>query len=234
MTSIQQARAATEVPVSRSRVAAFSSEIRTKTVEHDGKAFTELTGYASVVERGYTMHDMFGPYSEVVSASAFDATLSANPDVVFLENHAGRAMARTGAGTLELSADATGLLSRALLNPTRTDVRDLTAAIADGAVTEMSFAFRITDGQWSPDYTEYRINAVDLDRGDVSAVTYGANPHTSIEARAASLLAALDHMSEEQARAAMSRLTARFATDVAPEPEVSQVAYLRAALALGR
>ena len=79
-------------------------------------------------------------------------------------------------------------------------MRDLTAAIADGAVTEMSFAFRITDGQWSPDYTEYRINAVDLDRGDVSAVTYGANPHTSIEARAASLLAALDHMSEEQAR----------------------------------
>ena len=41
-------------------------------------------------------------------------------------------------------------------------------------------------------------------------------------------------ISEEQARAAMSRLTARFATDVAPEPEVSQVAYLRAALALGR
>ena len=52
-------------------------------------AFTELTGYASVVERGYTMHDMFGPYSEVVSASAFDATLSANPDVVFLEKSRG-------------------------------------------------------------------------------------------------------------------------------------------------
>ena len=180
MTTIQQARAATEVPfratASRRSLARFAPRRLSTTV----KAFTELTGYASVVERGYTMHDMFGPYSEVVSASAFDATLSANPDVVFLENHAGRAMARTGAGTLELSADATGLLSRALLNPTRTDVRDLTAAIADGAVTEMSFAFRITDGQWSPDYTEYRINAVDLDRGDVSAVTYGANPHTRL------------------------------------------------------
>ena len=39
-------------------------------------------------------------------------------------------------------------------------------------------------------------------------------------------------MSEEQARAAMSRLTARFAADVAPAPEVSQVAYLRAAMGL--
>lgn len=227
-------RASTPVPVSRSRVAAFSSEIRTQTVEHDGKAFTELAGYASVTERGYQMHDMFGPYSEVVAAGAFDETLRANPDVVFLENHTGRAMARTGAGTLELSADDTGLMSRALLNPTRTDVQDLTAAIKDGAVTEMSFAFRITDGTWSPDYTEYRINAVDLNRGDVSAVTYGANPFTSIEARAASLMAALDHMSEEQARAAMARLAARFPTTVEASEQPSQVAYLRAALELGR
>lgn len=224
-------RAATAVPVSRSRVASFASQIRTQSVEQDGKAFTKLSGYASTVERGYQMHDMFGPYTEVVSASAFDDTLRADPDVVFLENHTGRAMARTGAGTLTLSADATGLLSEALLNPTRTDVADLVAAIGDGAVTEMSFAFRITDGTWSPDYTEYRINSVDLDRGDVSAVTYGANPHTSIEARAAAFMADIDSMGEEQARAALARLAARFdITRTAEAP--SQVAYLRAALEL--
>lgn len=222
-------RAATAVPISRARVAAFASQIRTQSVEHDGKAFTKLSGYASTVERGYQMHDMFGPYTEVVSASAFDVTLSANPDVVFLENHTGRAMARTSAGTLTLSADEHGLRSEAMLNPTRTDVQDLTAAITDGAVTEMSFAFRIVDGQWSPDYTEYRINAVDLDRGDVSAVTYGANPHTSIEARAAGFIAAIDDMGEEQARAALARLQDRFGQR-AEQP--SQVAYLRAAMEL--
>ena len=164
----------------------------------------------------------------MVSASAFDDTLRANPDVVFLENHTGRAMARTSAGTLTLSADEHGLRSEAMLNPTRTDVADLVAAIDDGAVTEMSFAFRITDGAWSPDYTEYRINAVDLDRGDVSAVTYGANPHTSIEARAAGFIAAIDDMGEEQARAALARLQDRFGRDEQP----SQVAYLRAAMEL--
>lgn len=222
-------RATTAVPISRARVAAFASQIRTQSVEHDGKAFTKLSGYASTVERGYQMHDMFGPYTEVVSASAFDVTLSANPDVVFLENHTGRAMARTSAGTLTLSADEHGLRSEAMLNPTRTDVQDLTAAITDGAVTEMSFAFRIVDGQWSPDYTEYRINAVDLDRGDVSAVTYGANPHTSIEARAAGFIAAIDDMGEEQARAALARLQDRFGQR-AEQP--SQVAYLRAAMEL--
>lgn len=221
-------RATTAVPISRARVAAFASQIRTQSVEHDGKTFAKLSGYASTTERGYQMHDMFGPYTEVVSASAFDDTLRANPDVVFLENHTGRAMARTSAGTLTLSADEHGLRSEAMLNPTRTDVADLVAAIDDGAVTEMSFAFRITDGAWSPDYTEYRINAVDLDRGDVSAVTYGANPHTSIEARAAGFIAAIDDMGEEQARAALARLQDRFGRDEQP----SQVAYLRAAMEL--
>ena len=56
----------------------------------------------------------------------------------------------------------------------------------------MSFAFRIVRGAWSPDYTEYRILEVDLDRGDVSAVNFGANPNTSIAARAKQALAALD------------------------------------------
>jgi len=199
-------------------------------VQKDGKDFAELTGYASTVEQSYEMHDAFGPYSEVVSRSAFDATLAAGPDVVFLENHAGRAMARTGAGTLELHADDQGLHSRALLNPTRSDVADLLAAIKDGAVTEMSFAFRIESGQWSPDYSEYRIDRVNLDRGDVSAVTYGANPHTSIEARAAAFIADIEHMSEGQARAALARLTAR----LAPAEQSSQVAYLRAKLELNR
>jgi hypothetical protein len=32
----------------------------------------------------------------------------------------------------------------------------------------MSFAFRIKEGRWSPDYSEYRINEYDIDRGDVS------------------------------------------------------------------
>jgi phage head maturation protease len=50
--------------------------------------------------------------------------------------------------------------------------------LRSGLVDEMSFAFRIESGQWSPDYTEYRINRFDIHRGDVAIVGYGANPYT--------------------------------------------------------
>jgi hypothetical protein len=47
----------------------------------------------------------------------------------------------------------------------------------------MSFAFRIEAGQWSPDYTEYRISRYDIHRGDVAIVGYGANPYTAAALR---------------------------------------------------
>jgi HK97 family phage prohead protease len=143
--------------------------------------------------------------------------------VNFLINHTGLSMARTTAGTLELSADDTGLRSIAYLNPQRSDVRDLELALRDGALDQMSFAFRITEGQWSPDYSEYRITQVDLDRGDVSAVNYGANPFTSISARAKQAFDAIDHLEGEPLRIAAARAQARLAETApvvdATEPE---------------
>lgn len=182
------------IPSSAQRAQAFGAQMRAQSVERDGKTFVQLDGYASTVEQPYVMYDMFGEYTEVVDARAFDKTLSATPDVAFLLNHRGMTMARTKNGTLELAADATGLRSVAFLNPERTDVRDLVHAIDDGDVDEMSFAFTITRGQWSPDYMEYRILEVDLDRGDVSAVNYGANPNTSIAARAKQALESVEDL----------------------------------------
>jgi HK97 family phage prohead protease len=161
------------------------AQMRADTVTRDGKQFLRLDGYASVYERTYEMFDLFGVYTEVVSAGAGAESLSAGPDVVFLENHRGRPLASTHAGSLELAEDETGLRSVSYMNPKRQDAADLYAAVDDGDVREMSFAFRIEQGTWSPDYTEYRIQIYDIDRGDTSAVTYGANPHTSIQARAA-------------------------------------------------
>jgi len=42
----------------------------------------------------------------------------------------------------------------------------------------MSFAFQIVRGEWSPDYSQYRIIEFNLHRGDVAIVGYGASPHT--------------------------------------------------------
>ena len=149
----------------------------------------ELTGYASVTDRPYEMSDLLGDYSEVVRSGAFGATLSRSPDVAFLTNHGGLTMARTSSGTLRLEEDTRGLLSVAQLNMERGDVRDLVTAVRDGDIDQMSFAFRVDDQAWNDRYTEREIRAVDLDRGDVSAVNFGANPSTAISARGVSVRA---------------------------------------------
>lgn len=182
----RRAAAGDACPFSETRDTAFPTQMRATLTERSGKQFYELEGVASVVERWYDMWDFWGPYEEKIAAGAFDATLAADPDVAFLLNHRGLTMARTHKSrTLELSlTDDGSLASRAFLNPERQDVRDLVAAVEDGDVDQMSFAFRIKSGNWNPDYTTYTITEVDIDRGDVSAVNFGANPHTSIQARA--------------------------------------------------
>lgn len=155
------------------------------------------------------MWDMFGPYTEIVSHGAADATLAADPEVVFRFNHAGTPMAGTRNGRLQLWADDAGLGQRAWVNPKRADVQLLIQALEDDDVREQSFMFRITSGQWSPDYTEYRINSFDLDRGDVGPVTYGANPHTSVSARSGEFLASIPNLPPIVAREAYARLAQR-------------------------
>lgn len=187
----------------------FTSQLRAKKVMRDEMEWYELEGYASAFEAGYEMWDMFGPYTEIVAKGAADATLAADPEVVFRFNHGGTPMAGTRNQRLQLWADEAGLGQRAWVNPKRSDVQLLVQAIEDGDVREQSFMFRITSGQWSPDYTEYRINSFDLERGDVGPVTYGANPHTSISARSGEFLAAIDQLPPLVAREAYARLGER-------------------------
>lgn len=199
------------VPSTSARQEDFSAQLRSSLVKRDGKEFYQVEGTASVVNTWYEMYDFYGPYEEQVAAGAFDATLAADPDVVFLLNHRGLTMARTKVSkTLELSLNEAGdLASIAYLNPERQDVRDMVHAIDDGDVDQMSFAFRIKRGEWNPDYTTYTILEVDIDRGDVSAVNYGANPHTSISARAKQVLDGIDHLEGVPLAVAEARLLAR-------------------------
>lgn len=226
------------VPSTRDRSQEFNAQMRSKLIDRDGKKFYQVDGYASTVNQTYQMYDFFGPFDEKIDGGAFDKTLAADPDVAFLLNHRGMTMARTKISkTLELSVDELGLLSRAFLNPERQDVRDMVLAIDDRDIDQMSFAFRIVRGQWSPDYTEYSILEVDLDRGDVSAVNYGANPFTSISARAKQAFDAIEHLEGPALRAARDRADAKLqALQAVSEPARSSgpnLATLRARLELG-
>jgi HK97 family phage prohead protease len=199
------------IPAGAARSVAFPSRLEVRMVTRDGQQLYHLHGMANTYEQPYEMYDIFGPYKEVISRSAGAASLAKPPDVAFLVNHKGITMARTTNGTLELREEADGLHYDAYLNPKRQDVRDLVAAIEDRNIDESSFAFMIEQGggKWNDDFTEFRINAYDIDRGDVSAVNYGANPYTSVAARSRELLADLDHAPTGLARAALQRLHQR-------------------------
>lgn len=166
-----------------------------------------VEGYASVTESPFEMWDWLGPYSEVVRTGAFAKTLAENPQVQLLLNHGGLAMAYTKAGSLRLSEDTTGLHMEADVSTKRSDVGDMLAALEEGSVDEMSFAFRVTRQQWSPDYDQRDILEVDLHRGDVSVVNFGANPATSVGAIRS---ADFDRLDETDARALYERLQRRF------------------------
>jgi HK97 family phage prohead protease len=213
----------------------FAAQLRSAKSEKDGKEFVTLRGYASTVDQPYTMYDMFGEYTEQIDRNAFNKTLASGPDVNFLVNHTGLSMARTTNGTLRLGVDDTGFWQESDLNPQRSDVRDLDIAIQDGNVDQMSFAFRIVDGKWSPDYTAYTITEVDMNRGDVSAVNYGANPNTSIAARAKPAFDAVDHLDGEPLRILAARANAKLRAseqETAAPPVGPNAATLAARLAL--
>lgn len=173
-----------------------------------------VEGYASVTEAPYEMFDFLGSYTEVVRQGAFAKTLSENPQVQLLLNHGGLAMAYTKAGTLRLAEDSTGLHMAAEVNTARRDVGDMVHALADGDVDEMSFAFRVPAGKsmWSPDYDERSILEVDIHRGDVSVVNFGANPSTTAAMRSLDV----DRMDEDAARELYERLSRRLAPKTAP------------------
>ncbi len=144
-----------------------------------------IEGYAATFGRPYDM----GPFWEQVDSRAFNRTLTTNPDVRLLVDHTGQPLARTKSGTLTLSADGAGLHARATLDPADPDVQRLLPKMRRGDLDEMSFAFRVAPGgdAWdyaNPEKTMRTLNEVSLAGGDVSVVTYPANPTTSVSVRA--------------------------------------------------
>jgi HK97 family phage prohead protease len=149
----------------------------------------QFSGYPSLFDLGYDMYG--GPdkggWTEYVDSKAFDRTLGSKPDVVLNLNHGnggtGLPLARTTSGTLELSTDKKGLVSTASLDLRDPDVQALQVKTERGDVNQMSFAFRTIRQEWNDEETTRTLQEVSLDRGDVSIVTNGAQPKTSMQLR---------------------------------------------------
>jgi len=130
-------------------------------------------------DNGYDM----GWYTERIMAGAFTKTLREKPDVQFLLNHTGLPLARTTNSTLTLRETDDGLEYDAVTDSDDPDAQTVARKINSGLMDQCSFAFRVTRQNWSEDYDVREITEVDLNRGDVSVVNYGANPNTSVVMR---------------------------------------------------
>lgn len=188
--------------------APLAARMQVLRAQGDDAAAVRLEGFATVYEQPYEMWDMWGPYTEIVSAGAGETSLNANPYVKYLFNHRGMPMASTRTSTLSLDETDEGLHTLAQPLMTLPTSAEVVLAVEAGLIDEMSFAFMITRGAWSPDYTEYRIHEYDIDRGDVSPVTYGANPATDVSVQRDADEGAQRALSLEQKRQARDLLAA--------------------------
>jgi HK97 family phage prohead protease len=158
-------------------------EMRAKPSGTGGTAFT-WEGYAAVYDTPFPMWDQDGePFDETVALGAAKRSLN-NPalDVPFLigHNNAGIPLARTKSGTMQLSDDSHGVLTYVpSMDGRREEVRALASAVERGDLDEMSLAFVCTRQSWDPQYEHRTILELDLHRGDVCAVTHGANQATA-------------------------------------------------------
>ncbi len=160
----------------------------------------DFYGHASVTGKPYEMYG--GPdkggWNETVDPGAFKKTLSEDPDVAFLVNHTGLPLARTKAGNLQLAEDRVGLETKAQLDKRVSLVSDIGVLMETKVMDEMSFAFRIirqkwldAEGEevpwWDMAGIDRHITEVSIHKGDVSLVTYGANPFTDASMRGITL-----------------------------------------------
>lgn len=148
--------------------------------EADENGVRVLRSYASLFNVPYTVRAAGYRFEETVKPGAFKRTLGTNPDVVFRYDHSGPPLARTSSGTLRLGEDERGLWYEADLNPEDPDVKALIPKIERGDLNESSFAFRVGSkgDKWNEEHDKRDILACELDRGDVSVVTFGASRAT--------------------------------------------------------
>ena len=142
----------------------------------NGESGRTLEGYASTFRVWYPIGV---GVEERMRSGAFARSLAQGPAVALRVEHSALPLAHTKGGTLELSEDATGLLTVANLNPTDPDVQSLRAK-AENSPLQMSFAFRCNKDSWNEDRSRREVIEAGLHKGDVSIVCYGANEATSL------------------------------------------------------
>jgi hypothetical protein len=161
-------------------------EIRKVEETRDGQAEKRpiISGYASVFnERSETL---YGFFQEVIDPSAFNNTLTNNPDVRCLFDHdSSKVLGRTTNGSLTLRTDDKGLYIECE-PPNSQWANDLVVSVERGDINQMSFGFRVKKDRWTSNGVEDGIDLreiLDLELFEVSVVTFPAYTQTSVGVR---------------------------------------------------
>ena len=139
---------------------------------------TKVSGYAALFDTD--SRDL--GFRETISKRAFDGRLEDN--VILTFNHdPNLILDRNIGGTLQLSVDDRGLRYDATL-PNTTTGNDVAELMKRGLLYESSFAFTVTDDDWSKDgdVTRRQINKIGR-LVDVSIVGVGAYANTDVALR---------------------------------------------------
>jgi hypothetical protein len=122
---------------------------------------------------------------------------------------------------MTLKEDSTGLAVSATLDATDPDVRRLVPKMKRGDLDQMSFAFGIVNEEWSDDNKKRNLTELSLAGGDVSIVTYPANPNATITLRARQMV----NENGDQLRETYARIAAGD-TNLGPAKAKRMMAYL--------
>jgi len=162
------------------RTTEFESEV---TDSGDDRGWN-IIGHASVYDR---LSENLGGFREKIAKGAFDEAIDSS-DVRALINHdpnlvLGRWLNGNPKNTLELRDDKFGL--RVFIKPPNTTyANDLKEVMERGDVSQMSFAFTVSDDEWLEKDGEVIRTIRKIDRlFDVSVVTYPAYPQTDASVR---------------------------------------------------
>lgn len=160
-----------------------------------------VEGYASTFNDPYVLYEDWdgNEYREVISPDAFENTDMS--DVIMQYDHRGDVYARMSNESLIVEPDEHGLFMAADLSLT-TKSREMYEQIATGLVRCMSWAFTIDASEYDKSTRTYTITKV-RKIYDVSAVSYPADPNTSISARA--MLGDVDGAIAELARKELAK-----------------------------
>lgn len=172
-----------------------SREVRAFTPGLEVRAATEgegrtASGYAALFN---VETDIGGYWKETIAPGAFSKSLRER-DVVALHSHDhGRVVGRTGAGTLSLREDTTGLAFTNEL-PDTSDGRDLAVQIERKDIPGMSFGFITRKQEWDETVDPPKRTILEADLYEITYTAFPAYPDTSVGLRS------LEQIREERGR----------------------------------